>query len=145
VKLLVDQHADTAPGFQPAGKGKRGAGAGRNQMSHLGAAGGQHPSGDVGIVGRTEQDHHIKTERGGGDRQQLEIAGVRGKDDEGFLLVAQLEESLDTADFDTSGLGGVRIEIKHLVEKDVFGGETGHVAPHVDCDLAPLFASGMSG
>ena len=108
------------------------------------AACGKHPLGDIGIVGRTEQRHHIQFVGRRRDRQQFEIAGMCGEDDERLFGVAKPDEVFDAVDFYSSSFGGCRIVIEKLVEKDIFRGKPGHVAPHFDGDLMP-FGFGFSG
>jgi hypothetical protein len=114
-------------------------------MAHLGAARSQQFLRDVGIVGRTEQGHHVKTEGRRADRQQLEIAGMRGEDDARVFLVRRSLKKVSAPWTSISpGSVGIRVKVEQLVEIDVFGGEAGHVAPHADWRSAPFFL-GFSG
>ena len=98
----------------------------------------EHLLGDIRIVRRPEEHGHIQPEGGAGDRQQLEIAAMGGKDDERSRIVAQLEEDRDARNFDAARLRVFRIEIEELVEKDVFGSQPADTAPAFERDRLDL-------
>ncbi len=120
----------------------------RHQLAHAGAAEIEDLLGDIGIVRRTEQHRDVQAEGRARDRQQLEIAGVAGKDDERTRVVAQVQEDRNARDFHPARLGLVRVEIEQPVEEDIFRREPPHVAPagerdRLDLRLA-LFREGVA-
>ena len=110
------------------------------------AALGEEAPGDIRIVRRPEERGDVQPECGGGDRQQLEVAGMRGEDDEWTRVLEEIEEDGDSLDLDAVLAVALRVEVEDLVEEDVFGREPGHADPHFEGDrLALLVALAREG
>ena len=85
---------------------------------------------------------------GRGDRQQLEIAEMRGEEDMRLVLRREAHEQLFADDLDASRRPVVGVEVEELVEEHVFRREPGHVVPHFERDrldlLLGLFRIGLA-
>ena len=90
----------------------------RHQLAHAGATEREDLLGDVGIVRRTEEDHHIETKTVAGNRKQLEIAGMGSKDDKRSRIVAEIQEKRYPRYLNTTRRRTLRVEVEKAIEEE---------------------------